>query len=39
MAEADRRRVAEERFGIPEGNFPFASRCMAVGNARFHYIP
>ena len=38
MVQVDRRSVAEERFGLPAGAFPFSSRCMAVGNARFHYI-
>lgn len=38
MAQADRRSVAEEHFDLPAGAFPFASRFMAVGEARFHYI-
>lgn len=38
MAQADRRSVAEEHFDLPAGAFPFASRFMAVGEARLHYI-
>ena len=38
MAQADKRSVAEEHFDLPAGAFPFASRFMAVGKARLHYI-
>lgn len=38
MAQADRRSVAEAHFDLPAGAFPFESRFMAVGKARFHYI-
>lgn len=38
MAQADVRGVAEARFGLPVGAFPFESRFMDIGRARFHYI-
>lgn len=38
MAQADMRSVAEARFDLPAGAFPFESRFMDIGRARFHYI-